>query len=29
LTYALCAEPSILWGKWRVHLRENRVVSFV
>jgi hypothetical protein len=29
LTYELCAAPSITWGKWRVHLREARVVSFV
>ena len=29
LTYELCAVPSILWGKWRVHLREARMVSFV
>ena len=29
LTYELCACPSILWGKWRVHLLEARVVSFV
>ena len=29
LTYELCAAPSILWGKWRVNLREANVVSFV
>ncbi len=29
LTYELCAAESIVWGKWRVHLREARVVSFV
>jgi hypothetical protein len=29
LTYELCAVPSILWGKWRVHLCEARMVSFV
>ena len=29
LTYELCAVPSILWGKWRVQLREARAVSFV
>lgn len=29
LTYELCAVPSILWGQWRVQLRESRVVSFV
>jgi hypothetical protein len=29
LTYELCAVPSILWGKWRVHLRDARAVSFV
>ncbi len=28
LTYELCASDSILWGKWRVHLREARAVSF-
>ena len=29
LTYELCASDSILWGKWRVNLREAKAVSFV
>lgn len=31
LTYALCETPSIAWGpdrRWRVHLREPRVLRF-